>query len=79
MMLLPFLKTAVPQQELQQLQKRQVLGERTCSGSMLLPARCCPVYVFNPGIHVHAQPEAPAVHICIATASKKEVCFSARA
>lgn len=45
---------------------------------MLLPARGCPVYVLGAGIHVLTQPEAPAVHICTATASKKEVYFSAR-
>lgn len=78
MMLLPFLKAAIQQQDLQQLKKRQVLRERDCSGSMLLPARRCLAYVLDAGIHVHAQPEAPAVHICIATAFKKEVYFPAR-
>lgn len=77
-MLLPFLKAAIQQQDLQQLKKKQVLGEWTCSGSMLLPARCCPVFVLDAGTHVHTQPEAPAVHICIATTSKKDAYISAK-
>lgn len=55
--------------------KREILEEAS-PASTFLPARHGLMYVLDAGIHVHTQPEAPDVHICIATTSKKEIYFA---
>lgn len=44
----------------------------------VFPCDSLPRVWLEAGVHIHTQPEAPAVHICIAAPSRKEKYFVVR-